>query len=1152
MDRVPDLGDRQDQEQVATEHKAEPGRSALVGRDREIRTLLLALDDSVSGHGRLVLIGGDPGIGKTRLADELATAARNQGHQVLWGRAWEDAGAPPFWPWVQALRSYLSITPTETIRRQVGHGAVDIAQVLPEISRSIGDSEPALVADPAAARFRLFDAMATFLITASQERPIVLVLDDLHAADAPSILLLRFLGSQVGNGRLLLVATYRDAELTPGHPLTGALVELAREPTTRMLALGGLVEGAVGEFIEGAAGARPRRGLVSSLTRLTAGNPLFLGEAVRLLGADGGIHGVASLDSLPLSVPPSIRDVIARRVSPLGESVVTVLRVAAAIGPEFSLETLALLLDDQAEQLLDILEPAVRAGLLVDLGATTRFRFGHDLVRETLYDELPSVARVRLHRRIAETLERQYASRGDAHLAELAYHFSRGLSAGNADKAADFATRAGREAADALSYEEAARLFRLALGALEAKRPPDDARRCGLLLLLGDAEARGGDLDGARDAFLGAATIARATGEADELAHAALGYGGRFIWARAGADPHLVPLLLDALSLMGSNGDPRLRVRLMARLACAWRSSTDHRGDSDRLSREALELAHGLDDPATLSYALVGRFWATYWPENPVERLEIATELLAVAQASRDAERTFDGHQALLIAYSDLGRMADARAEAETARRAAVDLRQPPQVWAMPVYRIVGALLSGTYGLAEELIQASADSPEINLIRDNVSTMRMHLFLLRREQARSAEIEADVRAAIDMFPWYPYFRAALVCLLLDTGRADDARAVFEELARDDFSALYRDCEWLLAIGLASEACARLEANGEAETLYRLLLPFAGRHAVAHAEGSLGSVDRYLGLLAATLGRFDDADRHFRAGVEINEQLGASPWAAHTMVDWARLLRQRAQPGDLVHADQLLQASQSIVGRLGMTALAVRIDAGGDAPSAAVASGRVQPTVVGAATHEPSVPGACVFLREGEYWTVVFGGVSCRLRDAKGLRYLARLLAAPAREIHAIDLARSVGPAGSAAAAAPRSRGWEVESMDTGDAGEVLDDAARRAYRERLADIEHEIGEAEDWNDPERAVRLREERSLLVQELAAAVGLGGRARVVGSASERARMSVAKAIRSAMTRIDACCPPLGQHLALSVRTGTFCSYEPDPGLAIAWSM
>ncbi|HXQ96580.1 MAG TPA: hypothetical protein VN800_06625, partial [Candidatus Acidoferrales bacterium] len=811
----------------------------------------------------------------------------------------------------------------------------------------------------------------------------------------------------------------------------------------------------------------------------------------------------------------------------------------AALGPEFGVESLRRIGEYRPDELIDLLDPAIRAGLLVDLGVPGRFRFSHDLVRQTLYEELTPAERIRLHRRIGQALEEQYASDSGSHLAELAFHYCEAVPGGDAHKATLYAERAGRQAAESLAYEEAARLYRMALRALDAQGTGHEQERCELLLLLGDADTRADDHPAARETFLTAAAIARRMGAGSHLARAALGYGGRFIWARVGRDPHLIPLLQDALVLLGES-DARLTVRLLARLACAWRSSVDHREDSAAFTQQALELARGLDDPATLSYALVGRYWATYWPENLHERLQLARELLAVAERAADSERTVDGHWALHVTYSDLAMMAEAKAELEIIRRAATELRLPAHLWGPQTSQTFLALLEGKYERAEALVRAEEQQHDFNPPEDDLSTGRMHRFLLRREQGRLAEEEGALRASVDEFPWYPYFRAALACLLLGLDRVAEARAVFADLARDDFRALYRDCEWLLGVSLASEACVGLGDTASAETLYAQLLPFAGRHAVAHTEGSVGAVDRYLGLLASTLGRLDDAERHFGDAIRLNDRMGAEPWTAHTQADYAQMLVRRDAPDDRRRARELMGAARETAQRLGMAALDASLTEAVGSTGAVSALTRVAPT-------------SGIFRREGEYWTVVFSGSGFRLRDAKGMRYLARLLAEPGRELHVLDLVRL--EAMPAAGARPPARGisdGDLKITDLGDAGEILDATARQAYRERLGDLAAEVAEAESWNDPERAVRLRAERSMLVEQLAAAVGLGGRARVAGSASERARLSVAKAIRSSLSRIDAQCPPLGHHLAISLHTGTFCSYSPDPGLSLAWEL
>jgi hypothetical protein len=372
----------------------------------------------------------------------------------------------------------------------------------------------------------------------------------------------------------------------------------------------------------------------------------------------------------------------------------------------------------------------------------------------------------------------------------------------------------------------------------------------------------------------------------------------------------------------------------------------------------------------------------------------------------------------------------------------------------------------------------------------------------------------------------------LACLLVDLGRRDEARAVFGDLARDRFRALYPDNEWLLGICLVAEACALLSDTAAAAVLYEQLAPFAGRHAIGHAEGSVGAVDRYLGLLAETLDRLDDGERHFVQAIELNDRMGARPWAAHARSDLARLLRRRDATGDRRRAEQLDGEALATARELGMSALAARLGS--------------------EAADEHDVPSAggitsATFLREGEYWTVRYGTDGFRIRDAKGLRYLARLLADPGREMLSLDLVREGAPA-----AAAHHAEAELGSRDDGDAGVQLDDQARAEYRRRLAELAAEVAEAEAWNDAERAERAEREAEFLKGEIARAVGLGGRQRRAASAAERARLSATRAIRLAITRIARHSPGLAKHLDTTIHTGTFCAYRPDGRIPITWQL
>jgi hypothetical protein len=365
--------------------------------------------------------------------------------------------------------------------------------------------------------------------------------------------------------------------------------------------------------------------------------------------------------------------------------------------------------------------------------------------------------------------------------------------------------------------------------------------------------------------------------------------------------------------------------------------------------------------------------------------------------------------------------------------------------------------------------------------------------------------------------------------------------LFEELSTDEFAALYRDNEWLLGMSMASETCARLGDADAAALLYGQLLPFAGRHAIGHAEGSVGAVDRYLGLLAQTLGGLADAEEHFQHSIALNERMGARPWVAHTEHDYARMLLERDGPGDRERALGLLAPCLETARELGMVALRKTVEAL-LASLGEARSGAVTPTV-----RPPS--GASVFRREGEYFTIVFEHDAFRLRDSKGLRFLALLLASPGKEFHVLDLtaAESGAPAETTSAGA-----GELLGYGPSDAGEVLDRQAKAAYKRRLVELEEEIEEAEAFGDTERAARDKQERDFLAQELASAIGIGGRSRVAASAAERARVNVARAIRSALLRIGEHSAALLQHLEATTRTGTFCSYTPDPSVRRLWQL
>ena len=402
--------------------------AALVDRQRELGELKAALEDALSGKGRLVLLAGEPGIGKTRTALELATYARLRRAQVLSGRCYESEGAPPYWPWVQAIRAYVRERDPEQLRSELGAGAAEIAALVSDVRERLPDLEAQTPPeDPSQARFRLFDAIAAFLKSAAHNQALVLVLDDLHWADTDSLALLEFVARELAGTRVLVVATYRDAELSRGQPLSATLAELTREHLTERILLRGLSKEDVGRFIEVTAGISPPTRLVEVVHTQTEGNPLFVTEVVRLLVQEGELTaaGLDERESWSVGIPESVRDVIGRRLERLSERCNQTLTVAAVVGREFGFDALSRLVDDVSDdRLLDVLEEALAARVIEELPrALGRYQFTHALMQEVLAQELSTTRRVRLHAEIAEALEELYGAGAETHAAELAHHF---------------------------------------------------------------------------------------------------------------------------------------------------------------------------------------------------------------------------------------------------------------------------------------------------------------------------------------------------------------------------------------------------------------------------------------------------------------------------------------------------------------------------------------------------------------------------------------------------------------------------------------------------------------------------------------------------------------------------------------------------------
>ena len=893
----------------------EATRGVFVGREAELEELLEGFAEAVAGRGRLFLLVGEPGIGKSRLADEVIRHARTRQAEVLIGRCWEGGGAPAYWPWVQSMREYVGRVEPSVLRAQLGTGAVDVAQILPELRGPLPDIAESPTLESESARFRLFDSTNAFLRNVATVRPLLLVLEDLHAADEPSLLLLRFAAGGLGSSRILVIGTFRDVDPTVRDPLAATLAELAREQVTARIQLSGLTEEDVGRFIEVAADTAAGPELVAAIHQETEGNPLFVSEVVRLLASEGRLADVDGRALSTLGIPQGIREVIGRRLRRLSDECTRVVTLASVLGREFRIDVLERLSELPADVLLEVLDEAVTARLVMAVpGGIGRFRFAHALIRETLYDELTTPRRVQLHRRAGESLEAFFGPDDELHLAEIAHHFFEATSGGDVDRTVDYGRRAGDHAVRLLAYEEAARLYERALEALDLKQPSSETVRCDLLLGLGEAQARAGHESAASKTFLHVAEIAQSAGLAEHLARAALGYGGRFTWTIRGFGEDPVPLLEDALDALGKR-DSALRARVMARLAGALRDQREP-GRRNELSGEAVAMARRLEDRSALAYALDARYSAVWGPDNVAERLPIVDEILQLADEVGDRERAIQGHFYRAVSFLELGEMRGVYQQLDAVERLAGELRQPAQRWYVGVLRTILALFEGRFEEAERLIPETFELAQ---------TMRTHLplgaftfqrILLHREQGRLGRILEDTERASRKMRTVDVDRCFRADLYSELGRNAEARMILDDFAEIDFEVNVEN-DKLLGWCLLAEVCSSLGDSTRASRLYELLSPHGDRNAVCHPACALGSVSRYLGILATTMSRWGDAESHFEAALLANERMGARPWLAHTQDDYARMLIGRDESGDDEKAEELLATAITSYGELGM-------------------------------------------------------------------------------------------------------------------------------------------------------------------------------------------------------------------------------------------
>jgi tetratricopeptide (TPR) repeat protein len=896
----------------------------FVGRERELEALRTAVNEAFSGHGQIVLLAGEPGIGKTRLAEEIATYAGLRGAQVLRGRSDDWEGAPAYWPWVQVVRDYVHDRDPQALRSDLGQGAVDIAQVVSDVRERLPDlpSPPAM--EPEQARFRLFDGLVRFLQAASKRQPLVLIFDDLHWADQPSLLLLEFLAREPRAARLLVIGTYRDVEVGRSHPLARTLAELARSQRSQRLLLRGLPRPDVVRFIALTAGIEPPAELVDAVQRETEGNPFFVTEVVRLLVAEGRLESTRLERSWSVSIPESVRDVVGRRLERLSEASNRVLTIAAVLGRDFTLPALEHTSGLSTPDLLDVLDEAMQARLVQEETPVGHYRFTHALVQETLYDELSRARRTRVHAQIGEALEQIYAGNPEPHVAELAHHFMQAVPVTSVEKAVDYGVRAGQRAMAQLAWEEAVKHFDRARQLSDLQESREEPQFTDLLLALGAAQIEAGADEEAKATLRQALESAQKSGSAERLAEATLLFAIRSVGVDE-VDDELIRLLEAALEGL-DQGDSTLRVRVLSRLAVALYYVP---GSGERravLSDEAVAIARRLGDPMVLAGALGSRHRALWGPDNLEERLAELAECLRLVATNQDEGLTFwsrGWHWWLFHSLIEQGDVAGADHELTVFERQAHRTRAPMDEYLLMLLQSMRALMTGRYVEAERLaIQAlpvgqrglSTQAPQQAHVRK--------LAALRREQGRLAEVAEHFTALIERNPEVPHWRFHLAWLYAEDGRHTEASSLIEELAAHNFTDLPRDNYWLASLALVAEACWILGETKHTGRLYELLCPYAAQHVLPGPHAAYhGSLTHYLGLLATNLGRWNEAMAHFEDALAAHARIAAAPFVARTQYAFADMLIRRGEAGDQERALELIGQALNTAEELGMTRLA---------------------------------------------------------------------------------------------------------------------------------------------------------------------------------------------------------------------------------------
>lgn len=890
----------------------------FVNRERELGVLREAWSSATAGHHHrvLALIAGEPGMGKTALAAELARLVRADGGLVLYGR-WDEEVLAPYQAFREALGDYARACPEGLLHMDLTDVPGDIACLGPELAQRIGAATAPPLAAAEAERFRLFESLDTWIRRIAARHPLLLVLDDLHWADRPSLLLLLHLMQARRSTPLLAVGMYHDNDLERSE-LSAALPFLTRDTDCRRLSLRGLEREAITGLLEAAVG-RPfserDAAMVAELERETAGNPFFLLEMAKHLSELGAFESEAvRFGHTPAAIPQSVRDLVRWRLGRVPVRCAELLAVASVIGERFDAALLAsaAALDEAAT--VDLLEVAARAGLIVEIDDEPDcWRFSDSLARRVTADGLSGSRRARLHQRIGQLLE----SRPGVCPAELAHHFGAAASVGSAEKAVEYERLAGELALEEVAAEVAVRHFRTALDVLDRFGPRDQTLRCELLLELAGAHDQAGEYALRDERFAEAADTARRLGDGELFVRAALGYGG-ILPAAVRPDPRAQALLEEALERLDEK-DIGASATILARLV-HWLHNERPYPQRLELSDRSVAMARETGDRRTLATVLLHRSWALDGPDDIDDALRVAGEILGIGTEFGAPELTLQGLRIRLAAQFEKGEHTAAVQTAIVMKKLAERVRHPEFIRLAAMWDVTLANLEGRFSDAAEL------SGELDRQLQRIGHPQAQVipvaqtFSWRLLQGRAAEYIPVFEARSASDPAILAWPAITAWCLAESGARDQAADLLHQAGPAAAAAADQNYLWWAVIVGFSGAVDLVGDRQWAEVLYDLAAPYAGNNCTLGLASFLGAADHWLGVLAGITGRFTTAVQHLEAALARHRAMGSRPLTALTQQAYGRVLSARGQGADTERARILTESAMRTADELGLAAI----------------------------------------------------------------------------------------------------------------------------------------------------------------------------------------------------------------------------------------